>query len=722
MFDITIVSHTLVTASTPYVLYCISIQVDDLNAQWSVERRYSQLRDLHTELANYFQNLPDFPPKYWKGNLKEQKISERQTLLNQYFKTLTRRDDIFKAGLVPLFVLQFFSAPAPVKELYVNPSLTLRKSSEKLIQTLNDDVSPSGMSDNSPSASSKRRSGSSYDIEAEKPINEWTVDEVASWILQLNQVYNNNNNMIQSKFTEVLKSESIDGSVLIYLTTRDMIKMGTRISVSASTGQLNSVVSDAFASIIIENILRVKEAQKESGLYKIGNRDDMGDTDDDFDEQSEHPESSTFMTTTTTTTAMNTDYDDDDDDLKQDLIGTVVPSATSRSDNHMHSISSSGQSSFSGRICPEFNLDTELTKEEQESYNYCMKKIMNLKDPVPESIRRRLCQDLVIPQRFKFKYLNPNSIPQEVLMMNSRRKEGPYLKIKLIITELGEGFTHRTIRRLGSLVGHNEIKSSEFGLFHSSLIIGPVQLEWTDNSIVVPRKEKSSSKAVFAVDVCKIRGQENLNDIYDKLAHFCTFWNGHRLYVQKDTNCQHFVVELLKAIGVYNQFKKNIESTILGKYLNKLKEFGTCEMSYIIPEHLAQRILKECKDEISSSLKQLLQTSLKGKEIVFNSHSVLDEYYETVLKVEPTYFDLGDHKKEEELLKAYDRAFWLRRQSSKLSNDPRVKPLRDPCPFDTNGGANTVKEGAFYLGDYAPEYPVPSTVLNQLKQQQRRNK
>ena len=62
MFDIAIASHTLVTTSTPYVLYCIAIKVDDI-AEWSLERRYSQLRDLHTELSYYYQNLPDFPPK-----------------------------------------------------------------------------------------------------------------------------------------------------------------------------------------------------------------------------------------------------------------------------------------------------------------------------------------------------------------------------------------------------------------------------------------------------------------------------------------------------------------------------------------------------------------------------------------------------------------------------------------------------------------------------------
>jgi len=627
---------------------------------------------------------------------------------------------------MPSFLLDFFSAPANVKEVYVNEGITIRKSSEKLITNLssgsssgeNGSSSGASSSGNNRHSSDNDRRGSTDELEQFKSINEWTVEEVASWILHLNQHYNSNNQLIQSKFTEVLKKEAIDGSVLIYLTTRDMIKMGTRIGSSSSNtnGQIVSVVSDAFANIIIENILRVKNMQTDSGLYRLNKRDEF---DDDFesDTGTDSPTKSSFMTTTTTNgSSIKMDDDDDEEELRQDLIGsTVLPvaGATSRSDNH--SISTNTGTSFSGRICPEFNYENELTGEEKESFNYCMKKIMNLKDPVPESIRRRLCQDLVIPQRFKFKYLNPNSIPQEVLMMNSRRKEGPFLKIKLIITELGEGFTHRTIRRLGSLVGHGEIKSSEFGLFHSSLIIGPVQLEWTDNSIVVPRKEKSSSKAVFAVDVCKIRGQENLNDIYEKLSEFCTFWNGHRLYVQKDTNCQHFVVELLKAIGVYNQFKKNIESTILGKYLNKLKEFGTCDMSYIIPEHLVQRMQKECKDEISPQLKQLLQTASKGKEVIFESHSVLDEYYETVLKIEPTYFDIGDHKKEEELLKAYDRAFWLRRQSTKMANDPRVKPLRDPCPFDTNGGANTVKEGAFYLGDYIPEYPVPSTVLNQLK-------
>ncbi|KAL9655395.1 hypothetical protein ABK040_011236 [Willaertia magna] len=718
MFEIQVTHHEVVTNDS-YVLFCLTISTDEPNqttTTWHIEKRYSHLRKLHLELANYYFNLPDFPPKYWKDNLKEEKILERKNLLNTYYKNLTKRSDIFTKSQIPAFFLNFMNTPKNVYLHFANENLILKKSTEKfLLETntisINNNSSNLGNSGNTQNNSLQN----SLQNISTLPLMEWGIDEVSLFL--------NKNLNLPKQVIEMFKKEQIDGSALLYITKKDILKMLQKY-------HLENITNTQF-NLLLTNLEKLKELQRDQHIDDDLN---LENSEMSHDNTLNIPVDNTFDTTnnnalTTTTTTTMEEYDDEEVNFKQDMLQNDYNNSDN---NNTHNIvtnqftsttsiastTSKSNLTLNNKICPEFDFTTELTTIEKESYRYCLQKIDKLKEPVPDTIKKRLCQDLVIPQRFKFKYLNPNSIPEELRLLNfnknKNKKDSEFIKIKLIITELGDGFAHRTMRRLGSLVKHQEIKNSEYGLFHSSLIIGFVQLEWTDNSICVCRKDKSSSKAVFAVDVATIKGQENVNDVFDKLSEFCCYWNGHRIYNQKDANCQHFVVDLLKCIGVYNHFKKKIENTLLGNYLNKLKEYGTCDMTFPLNDQIKTLLLNANEKQeihLSNELKTILKTN--QKEIQFLSHEMLDEFYRRILTCNPTYFESLDAKREEELLKAYDRAFWLRYQSVKMQKDGRVCPHKEGCPFDRGlDGNNTVKGGFFYLGDYTAEYPVPTPFLN----------
>ena len=101
-------------------------------------------------------------------------------------------------------------------------------------------------------------------------------------------------------------------------------------------------------------------------------------------------------------------------------------------------------------------------------HQFCMKKLMNMKKEAPSESRfNSICQDLIFPERFRHKYLNPQRLPSYF-----KSKEN-FMKIKIIITEISDAATHRVVRRLGSLFGHGAIKGTDFGMFHAGLIVGP---------------------------------------------------------------------------------------------------------------------------------------------------------------------------------------------------------------------------------------------------------
>lgn len=148
---------------------------------------------------------------------------------------------------------------------------------------------------------------------------------------------------------------------------------------------------------------------------------------------------------------------------------------------------------------------------------------------------------------------------------------------------------------------------------------------------------------------------------------------------------------VLKAIGV------DFEAKLRGatkNYIERLKNYGVCDMTL----------------DLTDKLKPLFNNA---KSITFKTHAELDKFYNTISDALPTYFS-DERNNDEVLLKSFDRAFWLRKESSKASGDD--EPLRGQdncclCPFnrleDVYKGyleKNSVN-AKYSLGNYQPEVP-----------------
>ena len=344
--------------------------------------------------------------------------------------------------------------------------------------------------------------------------------------------------------------------------------------------------------------------------------------------------------------------------------------------------------------------EKKLSESEKKKRDYCLKKIQQLRSPIAPKLHDLVAQDCIIPERFRYKYFNPDRSDRTV------HPSKVYLKLKLVITEMSTSTAHRIIRTVGTVFG--ALKEQYFGMYHSALIIGDYYVEWSDSSIATVRK-KSSSKAVFVIDVHTYRDQKEINEAFNRISEAVCEWNGTKIYDNKKANCQHFVMDILTKLGLSEDLFDNMSGSVK-KYLDRLKTYGVCEMNYVVDEKKRKLILNSKK--ASKELKELV----KQKEIVFPSHKLLDEFVYIieqeggVMYFEQNVQEQIDHM----LLKAFDRAFWLRNEAS-TNNKDNTKPLDNErgetnCPFsqvDKNGKLidHTIHNSHLFTGTYSTEFP-----------------
>lgn len=130
-------------------------------------------------------------------------------------------------------------------------------------------------------------------------------------------------------------------------------------------------------------------------------------------------------------------------------------------------------------------------------------------------------------------------------------------------------------------------------------------------------------------------------------------WNANKKYNQNKCNCQHFVDDLLKVLGI--RLESAVESDLpLKEYLSTLRSRGRGEMAF----------------KINNDIRESLKIQPKSKS--FESHWQLDHWVNTELLEKDPLFP-QKHPTEWGLLKSFDRAFWLRH--FKMEKDERFMPL-----------------------------------------------
>lgn len=200
-------------------------------------------------------------------------------------------------------------------------------------------------------------------------------------------------------------------------------------------------------------------------------------------------------------------------------------------------------------------------------------------------------------------------------------------------------------------------------------------------------------------------GLENVAKAIDKTASICAHWNAHKTYDNKSCNCQHFATAVLEYLGLRQEFENNIKGP-MRVYMDRLKNDGVCDMRYHLEPTIKDVILNsDCSEE--------LKKFASGKSVTFKTHKMLDEFVATIQKYKPLYFDAAG-KYDYMLLKSFDRAFWLRSQSSKEANNPDVHAWTAEngdvmCPFNAIIGSevnNTIVGKDYEVEDVKIPLPV----------------
>ncbi|KAG2381509.1 hypothetical protein C9374_006498 [Naegleria lovaniensis] len=307
----------------------------------------------------------------------------------------------------------------------------------------------------------------------------------------------------------------------------------------------------------------------------------------------------------------------------------------------------------------------QLSTLHKDHRQRCMKKIDKIAKILPSEEKEILCQNLIFPDRFMNNYLN--RLPPSSLQSSKTQTDSSDCKIKIIVIEMNEIQTQRYNKRVGT--------SANF-LFHSALIVGPWYMEWNDSSLVIPRPLTQIDSIihdlqVFTLDICAIQDQK----ILDKLVTLCMSYN-----ISKHYHFQHFIEQFLEFIEVKSEFDKLLQGhDFINFFFEQLRQQGVIrDVSLFMSASIREYILNS--NSCSHELKELVSTQPYSETIIsFHSHVLFDEYVNTILEQDASYFLLNHGKLEFEFLKKFDDMFW--RHATKLTSSNPSSHVKMNCPF-----------------------------------------
>jgi hypothetical protein len=192
--------------------------------------------------------------------------------------------------------------------------------------------------------------------------------------------------------------------------------------------------------------------------------------------------------------------------------------------------------------------------------------------------------------------------------------------------------------------------------------------------LCVPRKCIAGS-AFLTADIDHFASVKDIDSITQKLSEIIVDWNLNKGYTNrggdknKVGNCQDFVEDVLKRLDLKYEF-----TGPLGEFVKRLKEKGVCDTSLYMDENFREKF------------------GIPNKKVTFHNHKELDEFASKLMDVD---CEVNFHHKQEwNMLKSFDRAFWLRHY--KFPGEPKWCCMKkqehdeddgemyetDACPFD----------------------------------------
>ena len=281
-------------------------------------------------------------------------------------------------------------------------------------------------------------------------------------------------------------------------------------------------------------------------------------------------------------------------------------------------------------------------------------------------------QTLVCYDRFMSFFLGNLKFTKSSIL--DRKAKGPYLKVKLLISDTGGESMVCSLFKKGA---NNLIKlvvrdrESSLGIVHTGLIIGPYQLDFYNDSFVHVKKHFcSSSRAIIVLDVGRIEGEENIAKALRAITVQSCLYNGFYKYSGVKRNCQHFVFDLLDRMkDVISNYNTSEHFDFFLKSIRESKEY---RMTYKYSEDLKSLIEKAQKDSkfVDTAYRQThvpierISSFIKCEKYNFTRRDEMLQFVKFIQYLsnhltKSDYFTKG-RSGEFILFKAFDRAFSLK--------------------------------------------------------------
>ena len=342
---------------------------------------------------------------------------------------------------------------------------------------------------------------------------------------------------------------------------------------------------------------------------------------------------------------------------------------------------------------------TELTEEETKAVSNFKKKLESFEAKLKK--KGYTLHDYGYDNDIELEAQN-NVCADRFLFNHFGKRQGKgtdiFVSIKLIVSSLGneENRVSNTIKsQITQLF-------TEYGMTHTSLLIGHWRIEWFDNSIVSIRTEDIGSNAISVVDIAtyKTQDKKKVESLFQTIASICCKYNGGMEYSRFTCNCQHFTTELLTALGLTTPLGEPFD-----RYFRDLKH-GSTERRYYYTSEL-KKLLEYNKDQSIESWKPFHNMDT----IVFNTRGELDNFCRWLDSF--GYFSSESGSADFQLLKTFDRSFCISKDEQKQRGlvvvDYDNGGKEKECAFFSKTQTfhdNSIKMIVFKLGDIV--IPAPN--------------
>eukprot|EP00817_Percolomonadidae_sp_ATCC50343_P007223 CAMPEP_0117424108 /NCGR_PEP_ID=MMETSP0758-20121206/4590_1 /TAXON_ID=63605 /ORGANISM="Percolomonas cosmopolitus, Strain AE-1 (ATCC 50343)" /LENGTH=315 /DNA_ID=CAMNT_0005207683 /DNA_START=706 /DNA_END=1650 /DNA_ORIENTATION=- len=248
-----------------------------------------------------------------------------------------------------------------------------------------------------------------------------------------------------------------------------------------------------------------------------------------------------------------------------------------------------------------------------------------------------------------------NEICQQMVNRTTNQMKIKFLVVKLDEDEPGffEHMSSNVTKWALSFVG----MYPDLGMLHTALVVGPHKIEWNNSSYCMPR-QAISRRPVFCLDLATIPNNKEYEKLTKIVSKHVVEWNIYKKYTRMHANCQHFVVDLIEKLGLNTQFDRCL--SIMKSCLDDIQR----------PSHTMKPSRAFC-DVFGLDPKTPFQ---------FSTHEELDELVRK-LQQKDMYL-LNRPYIEVEILKAYDRPYWIKYSGISEDYDKMLQTYKNNLPED----------------------------------------